>query len=116
MLNLIATGIVLGVPSVFIGLIVYNYITAPPDVNNDGKPDRWWHLLIHAFRASATIAWTRLNAIGIAIVGAVGEISTWAGAPGIKDTIAPYLEPKYMTAYMLILLVGAEITRRRTLK
>ena len=44
-----------------------------------------------------------------------GELATLVGAPGVKEAIEPYLGPQYMTAYVLFVLIGAEIARRRTL-
>ena len=37
------------------------------------------------------------------------------GAPGVKDAIEPYFGPNYMPAYVVIVLIGTEIARRRTL-
>lgn len=74
-----------------------------------------WDRLKSAFRESATIAWSRLNAISVAVTTAVAMASDYFGNPAIKDTIAPYLQPEYMLAYTLVILIGAEISRRRTL-
>lgn len=106
MLNLILTAIVLAVPAYMIYTTIHNYVVATGTA---------WERLGKAFKESATIFCTRLSAISAAAVGAVGELSTYLGAPGVKEAIEPYLSPKYMLAYMLITLIGAEIARRRTL-
>lgn len=74
-----------------------------------------WERLKAAFKDSATIAWMRINSLSISLGTAVSAIAEWAGAPGIKDAVAPYLEPKYLLAYTLVVLVGGEIARRRSL-
>lgn len=74
-----------------------------------------WERTRAAFRSSATIAWARLNALSVLAVAALVEASTWLGTPGIKDVIEPWLGPKYMLAYLLVVLIGAEAARRRSL-
>lgn len=69
-----------------------------------------------AFKASATIAWSRVNALSVAAVAALSEASVWLGMPGVKETIEPYLGSKYMLAYVLVVAVGAEVARRRSLR
>jgi hypothetical protein len=74
-----------------------------------------WERLKAAFSESATIAWARLNALSAVAVAVLLELSAWLGAPGVQQSIEPYLGPKYMLAYLLVVLVGAEIARRRSL-
>jgi len=74
-----------------------------------------WERLKAAFQDSATIAWARLNAMSAVVVAALAEISAWFGAPGVQQAIEPYLGPRYMLAYLLVVLVGAEVARRRSL-
>jgi hypothetical protein len=74
-----------------------------------------WQRLVAAFRASLTVFWARLNALSILAVAAVSEIASFLGAPGVKEAIEPYLAPQYMLAYVVLVLLGAEVARRRTL-
>jgi hypothetical protein len=97
---------VLGVPAYMAFEIVRGYTTATGTA---------WQRLVAAFKGSATIFWARLNALSVAAIGTAGEIATIAGAPGVADTIKPWLAPEYMMAYTLFVLIGAEIARRRTL-
>ena len=106
MLNLVLTLIVLSVPVYFVLLVISQYMAAP-----GSTLDR----IVAAFKNSASITWARLNALSVVAVGALSYLADLAGAPGVKDTIAPYLAPQYMTAYILFVLIGAEIARRRTL-
>lgn len=106
MINLISTAIVLLVPAYIVVMITYQYMTAVGT-----KMER----LKEAFHDSATITWTRLTSLSSVLVGAVGTVASYLGAPGIQQAIEPYLQPKYMLAYMLLTLIGAEIARRRTL-
>ena len=76
---------------------------------------RWERIKI-AFRESATIAWARLNALSAVAVAIIATASEWLGAPGIKEAIEPYLGPGYMLAYLLLITIGAEVARRRTLE
>lgn len=75
-----------------------------------------WERLKAAFSDSATIAWARLNSLSAVAVAALAEVSAWFGAPGVQQAIEPYLGPKYMLAYLLVVLVGSEIARRRSLQ
>lgn len=75
-----------------------------------------WQRLVGAFKASATLAWTRLNAVSVFLVTAVTTVADWLGAPGLKDTVSPLLTPQLLVAYTLVVLIGAEVARRRTLK
>jgi len=106
MLNLMLTIIVVAVPAYMIVSIVRGYRAATGST---------WTRLVAAFRGSASIFWVRLNALSVAAIGAVGEIATFAGAPGVKEAIEPWLAPQYMTAYVIFVLIGSEIARRRTL-
>jgi len=106
MINLLATIVILAIPAYVLFQVVLSYSMTP---------GTGWARLSGAFRNSATIAWTRVNTLSIAAIGLIGELSPLIGAPGIKDTIAPYLAPEYMVAYTLFVLIGAEIARRRTL-
>ena len=106
MLNLILTTIVLAVPAYMAFCVIHGYATATGTT---------WERLVTAFRGSASIFWARLNALSVAAIGATGELATLVGAPGVKEAIEPYLGPQYMTAYLLFVLIGAEIARRRTL-
>lgn len=74
-----------------------------------------WERLKAAFSESATIFWSRVNSISVALTTLVATISTYLGAPGIKETITPWLTPEYLLAYTLVILIGSEIARRRTL-
>jgi hypothetical protein len=74
-----------------------------------------WQRLVAAFRASLTVFWARLNALSILAVAAVSEITSFLGAPGVKEAIEPYLAPQFMLAYVVLVLLGAEVARRRTL-
>jgi hypothetical protein len=111
-MNMILTTIVLAVPAYMAFCVIHGYATA---TGSNGEPLSTWQRLVAAFRGSASIFWARFNALSIAAIGAVGEIASLAGAPGVKDAIQPYLAPEYMTAYVLFVLIGAEIARRRTL-
>ena len=71
--------------------------------------------LAAAFKGSATIAWARINALSSVAVAALIALSEWLGAPGFKETLAPYLSSECMLAYLIVVLVGAELARRRTL-
>lgn len=75
----------------------------------------FWERLKSAFRDSATIAWARLNALSTVAIAALVEGSAWVGAPGVREVIEPWLKPQYMLAYMLVVLIGAEAARRRSL-
>lgn len=106
MMNLILTVIVLAVPAYMIFMIVYGYMTATGST---------WERVKAAFAWSRTIAWAQLNALSASLIGGVGELSTYFGAPGVRDAIQPYLEPKFMLGYLLFVLIGAEIARRKGL-
>jgi hypothetical protein len=106
MLNFVLTFAVFVIPVYMLVSVIRGYITATGTT---------WERLVAAFRGSASIFWARLNALSLAAIGVVGELSSLAGAPGVKEAIQPYLAPEYMTAYMLFVLIGAEIARRRTL-
>lgn len=106
MINLILTLLVLAGPVTMLVLVVHGYMVAP------GSP---WERLIAAFKSSASIAWTRLNALSVAAIGALSQLAPLIGAPGIKEAIEPWLAPQYMLAYILFVLIGGEIARRRTL-
>lgn len=107
-MNIILTIIVLAVPAYMIFKIVQGYMAAPANYTT-------WEKLVEAFKSSASIAWARFNALSVTLIGLVGEASSYFGAPGVKEAIQPYLAPEYMTGYILIVLIGAEIARRRTL-
>lgn len=106
MINLILTAIVLAVPVYMASSVIYIYLSAP---------GTQWERIKTAFHDSVTVAWARLTALSATLVGLVGEVSGYAGAPGVQQAIEPYLQPKYMLAYMLVVTIGAEIARRRTL-
>ena len=106
MLNLILSLIVIAVPAYMLFEVVRGYIVATGTT---------WERLVASFRSSASIFWARLNALSVAAVGGLGWTADLAGAPGIKEAIQPWLAPEYMTAYVLVVLIGAEIARRRTL-
>ena len=106
MMNLILTAIVLAVPVYMACSVAYNYLSAP---------GTQWERIKTAFHDSATVAWSRLTALSATLVGLIGEVSSYAGAPGVQQAIEPWLQPKYMLAYMLAVSIGAEIARRRTL-
>jgi hypothetical protein len=74
-----------------------------------------WERLKAAFEESATIFWSRINSLSVLAVTGVAEASSWLGAPGVKDVIQPYLTPQLMLGYLLVVLIGAEIARRRSL-
>lgn len=74
-----------------------------------------WERLKAAFKDSATIAWTRLNALSVSLGTLVTTASDWAGMPGIKDAVTPYLTPQFLLVYTLVILIGNEIARRRSL-
>jgi hypothetical protein len=105
-MNIILTIIVLAIPAYMLYVTVHGYLAARGSI---------WERLVLAFRESATIFWARLNALSVAAIGGTGWIADIAGAPGVKEAIAPYLAPEYMVAYTLFVLIGAEIARRRTL-
>lgn len=106
MLNIVLTVVVVAVPLWMLAATVYGYLAAPGTK---------WERLVAALKGSASLLWTRLNALSIGAVGLVTEVSSFAGAPGIKEAIEPWLAPQYMTAYVVFVLLGAEIARRRTL-
>jgi hypothetical protein len=105
-MNLLLTAVVFAVPAYMAFCIIHGYASATGST---------WERLVAAFRGSASILWARLNALSVGAIGATGEIATLVGAPGVKEAIQPYLGPEYMTAYVLFVLIGAEIARRRTL-
>lgn len=106
MTNLLLTLLMLAFPVYAVTSMVLSYRAA------EGTT---WERLLAAFRNSASLFWVRLNAIGLGIGTLIGDVGSWLDAPGVKDVVAPYLKPQYMVAYMLVVLVGAEIARRRTL-
>lgn len=106
MINLILTGIVLAVPAYMAFMVVHGYAMATGTT---------WERLVAAFKGSASVFWARLNGLSVGAVGLLGYATDLAGLPGVKETIAPFLAPEYMTAYVLFVLIGAEIARRRTL-
>lgn len=106
-MNLFFTAVVAAIPLYLIGLGIWSYSKAEGTV---------WQRIVAAFRGSASIAWARLNTLSISLVGLVGEASGWLGAPGVQDTISPWLSPKMLLGYALAVAIGGEIARRRTLK
>jgi hypothetical protein len=106
MLNLLLTIIVLAVPAYMLFAVVRGYMSASGST---------FERLVAAFRGSASIFWARINALSVTAIGAAGELATFAGAPGVKEAIEPWLAPQYMLGYLLFVLIGAEIARRRTL-
>ncbi len=107
MMNLIFTLMVFSVPLILSGLLVWNYAKA------EGT---WWDRLKFTFSNSMSIVWARLNSLSIALVGLVGDASGWLGAPGVQDVVGPWLDPKALIVYALVVTLGAEVARRRTLK
>lgn len=68
-----------------------------------------------AFKDSLTIAWARLNALSVALIAAVAYGGDLLGAPGIKEALAPLLTPQMLIAYGVVVALGAEFSRRRSL-
>jgi hypothetical protein len=108
MLNMILTLIVVSIPVYMLCSVVYGYMSCPTNLTV-------WEKLVDAFKGSATIAWSRLNALSIAAIGLVGEVAPLIGAPGVKEQLERFMTPTAMGVYMLVVLIGAEIARRRTL-
>lgn len=106
MINLVLAAIVVAVPIYMTVSIAHAYMNASGSV---------WQRLVASCKMSATVAWARLNALSFTLVTCIGDIAGYAGAPGVKDAIAPFLGPEYLTAYLLFVLIGSEIARRRTL-
>ena len=106
MINFVLTLIVIAVPLYMLVSIVIGYLNATGST---------WQRLVAAFRSSASILWARINALSVAAVAALSEVSPLIGAPGIMEAIEPYLSPGYMAAYVVVVLIGAELARRRTL-
>lgn len=105
-MNLIFTAIVAAIPLYLVGLGIWSFAKA------EGTT---WQRLVAAFRGSASIAWARLNTISISLLGLIGDASGWLGAPGVQDTVAPWLSPKALLCYALAVAIGGEFARRRTL-
>ena len=106
MLNAVLTILILA-PFVYLGFItVKGYMAATGDT---------WARLKAAFKNSATIAWARLNALSVLALSGLTTVTDWIGLPGLKDALVPYLTPTWMTVYTIVVLIGAEIARRRTL-
>lgn len=98
----------------FIGVIVY--LAVETVIEYRAAQGTVWERLQAAFKGSSTIAFTRLNAFSVLTIDAVAYIVDFLGASGLKDAIAPYLGPNWMLAYILFVVLGAEVARRRTLK
>lgn len=73
--------------------------------------ERW----CSAFRSSLTIFWTRVSAFATVAIAVVAEGANYAGLPGVKETIEPYMTPQLMLLYTLVVILGAEASRRRSL-
>jgi len=72
--------------------------------------------LKEAFRHSLTIFWARFTAFTTLAIAVVAEGSNYLGVPGLKETIEPYMTPQLMLIYTLVVIIGAEASRRRTLE
>lgn len=75
-----------------------------------------WQRLVAAFRGSASVVWARLNTLSVVATSAFVEISSWLGISGVDNLASQFLTPKLMLGYTLVVLVGAEVARRRTLR
>lgn len=105
-MNLLFTAIVAAIPLYFAALLIWSYAKA------EGTT---WQRVVAAFRGSASIAWARVNTISLSLIGLVGDAAGWLGAPGVQDTVSPWLSPKLLVCYALAVAIGGEVARRRTL-
>lgn len=107
MMNWAFTFVVLAIPLYLSGLVVLNYAKATGTV---------WERSKAAFSGSLTIFWARVNTVSLSLIGFTGDVSGWLGAPGIQPVADQLLGPKALIGYALLIAIGSEITRRRTLK
>lgn len=105
-MNLILTGIVLAVPAYMAFCVIHGYATATGTT---------WERLKAAFKGSLSIFWARINALSLSAIAGWGAVAPYVGATGIQEQIEKFLSPWAMLAYMLFVLIGAEIARQRTL-
>ena len=107
MMNLILTLIVILIPAYWVILISWEYMVSPGTT---------WERLIAAFRESATITWARLNGLGAGLAALLAWASPYLGLPQVSDKIqAVVTSPIAVAAYIVLVAIGAEIARRRTL-
>lgn len=106
MMNWAFTFVVLAIPLYVAGLVVWNYAKATGTV---------WERSKAAFSGSVTLLWARLNAISISLVGFAGDLSGWLGAPGVGSVAEQLLGPRMLICYALLIALGSEAARRRTL-
>lgn len=107
MMNWAFTFVVLAIPLYLSGLVVWNYAKATGTV---------WERTKAAFSGSASIFWARVNAVSISLIGFTGDVAGWLSAPGVQPVADQVLGPKALIGYALLVALGAEIARRRTLK
>lgn len=75
-----------------------------------------WERLVAAFRKSASVFWARLNTLSVVATSAFVEVSSWLGVSGVDQIASQWLTPRFMLGYTLVVLFGAEMARRRTLR
>lgn len=103
MLNFILTGIVLAVPSYMAFEVIHGYTTATGTT---------FERLKAAFRSSLTIFWARVNSLSVGGIWLLGQAADLAGAPGVKEAVAPWLTPELLLGYGAFVVVGSEVARR----
>ncbi len=107
MINLILTLIVIAIPLYWVVLISWEYMASPGTT---------WERLVAAFRASASITWARLNGLGAGLGAFLAWVSPYLGLPQVSEKIqAIVTSPIAVAAYIILVAIGAEIARRRTL-
>jgi uncharacterized protein (DUF2062 family) len=74
-----------------------------------------WSRMWEGAKESATMLWLGLNAVSVALISAVTWASDLLGFPGLKEAMSPWLTPKLVLAYVLVLALGGVLTRNRTL-
>ncbi len=106
------------VPGIVLGL-AFAYITYTFVSDFVHQPGSTWTRLLAAGKDSATILWARFCLILTTGTGALAELASYLGAPGVGDAIKSAFSSQYapvITLGIAILIpVVSEWARRRTL-
>jgi len=80
-----------------------------------GQKGTTWQRLLSAGKDSATILWARFSLMVGTLSGALVELATYVGAPGVADGIKDALQPQYVLGFVILSSIITEWARRRTL-
>jgi len=106
MLNLIITFALLAAAAYVGFLFVRAYTTTTGS---------WWQRTLSAGKSSATIVWAQLLIMSTGFINAFADIMSQVD-PSAADQIKSVLQPQYVAAFTVLILLGTIAARLRTLK